>query len=286
MRKVLLATPIRGGASSSYFKSLMEVLRMPLPGIKLEHCVLEGPGVNFARNEIAHYALAIKADDLVFADEDMDFTAEHFGRLISHETVDVVAGLYCKRRPGQPFWLMNPKQGCEIDEKTGLCEVEDIAPGFMKIRTSVFRRIEKHFPDLEFYNKPEEGKPVTAFEYFPMGVWGPRTPRDRLAKIEEIIADIDREPAVYVGPGTVEPIRYLSAIESIEEVLNAKNEPGNLRGEDYGFCELARRCGIKIHADFGMAIIPHIGKIPFPILPDMVGLDPAAALAKAEAQKP
>lgn len=271
MRKILLATPVKLGVLSSYMAGFVPTIQTKFPGVQLEHCILEGPSVNFARNEIAHYALKIGARELVFIDDDMGFTREHFERLISHADLDIVAGLYCKRRPGLPFWLVNNKDGSDIDPVTGLCEVNDIATGFMKIRVdTVLKAIAEKFPEKEFYNKPEEGKPVTAWEFFPMGVFGPRSADARLAKIKKIISE-------FKHGGCTPDVGIRDIIVSIEE----SHEPGNLRGEDYGFCELARQCGFKIYADYGMPIVPHVGKVAFPILPDMVGLDPGAALAQA-----
>jgi hypothetical protein len=271
MRKILIGTPVRLGLRAKYMAGLLPVMARAFPGVHLEHCIIESSTVNFARNEIAHYALELGADDLLFIDDDMGFTVDHFARIISHD-VDIVGGIYCKRQPGRPFWLMNIMDGEEIDEATGLCRVNDIATGFMKIRTSVFRTMMKKFPEREYYNKPESGKPQTAFEFFPMGIVGPRTAEAKLERIKLCIAN-----SKTYCPDPAELIRHM------ENLIDEPATPGDLRGEDYYFCHMARKCGLKIYADFGMSIIPHVGNIPFPILPDMVGLDPAAVLAKAEA---
>jgi hypothetical protein len=242
MRKILIGTPVRLGLRAKYMAGLLPVMARAFPGVHLEHCIIESSTVNFARNEIAHYAL------------------------------ELGGGIYCKRQPGRPFWLMNIMDGEEIDEATGLCRVNDIATGFMKIRTSVFRTMMKKFPEREYYNKPESGKPQTAFEFFPMGIVGPRTAEAKLERIKLCIAN-----SKTYCPDPAELIRHM------ENLIDEPATPGDLRGEDYYFCHMARKCGLKIYADFGMSIIPHVGNIPFPILPDMVGLDPAAVLAKAEA---
>lgn len=273
-RKILIATPIKLGLTSSYMAGFVPTIQTAFPGVKLEHCVLEGNCVNFARNEIAHYARKIGAREIVFIDDDMGWTREHFARIISHVDYDVIGGLYCKRRPGAPFWLVNLKVGCEIDPATGIGEVEDVATGFMKIRVdTVLAKIAEKFPELEYQNQPVDGKPVTAFEFFPMGIVGPRTPKARLDKIKAVLA----------GYRTKE-WDYDTAINNIISAVEEPHEAGVLRGEDYFFCHLARDCGFKIYADFGGEIIPHVGKVAFPITPDMVGLDPAAAL-KATGEK-
>lgn len=268
-RKIMIATPIKLGLVSSYMAGFVPTIQAHFPGIELEHCILEGPSVNFARNEIAHYAIARGMRELVFIDDDMGWTLEHFARLISHSELDVVAALYCKRRPGDPFWLMNDKPGCEPDPVTGLCEVNDIATGFMKIRVdTVLKTIAEKHPELEFYNNPEDGKPVTAFEFFPMGVVGPRSPASRLKVVQAAIQKVTQ-----AGVETATREQLLQCFTDMTAALCTPHGPGGLRGEDYMFCHLARECGFKIHADFGAAIIPHIGKVPFPITPEMVGLD-------------
>lgn len=271
-RKILIATPIKLGLTSAYMNGFVPTIQTRFPGIELEHCVLEGPSINFARNECAYYGQKIGAREIVFIDDDMGWNPSQFARLISHADLDVVALLYCKRQPGAPSYLVNVKEGCDPDPVTGLCEVNDIATGFMKIRLdTVLPAIEKKYPEREFYNRAESSLPVTSFEYFPMGVWGPRTAESRLEKIKQILMG-----------STYHNFDILSdQWGKIYAACYDKHEPGNLRGEDYGFCELARSCGFKIWADFGAPIVPHIGKIPFPITPDMVGLDPTAALRAA-----
>lgn len=273
IRKVLLATPIRLGLSSHYMAGLIPTIQKKIPGVQLEHVVLEGPSVNFARNEIAHYALKIGAREIIFIDDDMDWRWPHIERILSHVDLDVVANIYCKRQPGMPFWLLNEKPGSEIDPVTNLCEVNSIATGFMKIRVdTVLKTITEKFPELEYYNKPESGKPVTAWEFFPMGVVGPRSAVTRMKRIKAILA------ARHEGDS---PSTDRERLLSIDEAISSEEEPGTLYGEDYYFCELARQCGFKIYADMGAEIMPHLGTIPFPILPEMVGITPTEALRRA-----
>lgn len=270
-RKIVIATPIKLGLTSSYMAGFVPTIQTKFPGIELEHCILEGPAINFARNECAHYAQKIGAREIVFIDDDMGWNPQQFARLISHVDLDIVGLLYCKRRPGLPQYLVNLKEGCDPDPVTGLCEVNDMPTGFLKIRVdTVLPAIEKKYPEKEFYNKPDEGKPVTSFEYFPMGIFGPRTAESRLAEIDSFL----KNRHTYAGDDH-------EHLRCIENLIAAKHEPGTLRGEDYGFCELARTCGFKIYADFGGPIVPHLGKVQFPITPDMVGLDPTAALRAA-----
>jgi hypothetical protein len=141
--------------------------------------------------------------------------------------------------------------------------VLDVATGFMKIRVdTVITKLIEQMPEREYHYKPEEGHPITGFEIFPMGVVGPRTAEARLARVNQALCK-------YTGGHL-----SLSAFE--REVFHACHDEqpvGDLRGEDYYFCHLARKFGFKIFVDFGLPIIPHIGDVAFPITPDMVGID-------------
>lgn len=281
-RKILIATPIKGGISARYQGGFLEILRKKDPELELDYCFHEGTSINFARNECCHYAIKIGAREIVFIDEDMGFYHdEHWVRILSHVDVDIVAGLYCKKFGGDPTWLLNLKDGYEIDPKTGLCEVEEIACGFMKVRVdTVLTKMVAGFPELEYYVKfkgeNDPGDRNTCHEFFPMGVLGPRS---HGARLERVKMELRR----FVADQTkMNPVDVLA---NIEEACFDEQKPGNLFGEDYYFCRQARACGIKIHADFGMAPVPHIGRIPFPITPDMVGIDPKEHQAIADRVK-
>ena len=263
-RKVLIATPIKLGLTGTYMTGLIPTLLSKFPDVEVEHCILEGPSVNFARNECAHYAMKIGARELLFIDDDMGWTLDHFTRIISHADLDIVAGVYCKRRPGKPFWLMNTIPGKEIDPATGLLEVSEIATGFMKIRVdTVLEKMKQEYPDREYFDKPEEGKPVTAWEFFPMGVRGGRSADARLKRVKQALARVDFHEGEFR--------------EAVWKACYDEQGTGTLFGEDYYFCQLARECGFRIYADFGMPIIPHVGEAAFPITSEMVGIDTSNA---------
>lgn len=266
MRTIVIATPVKNGLDSNYMKGFVATTNRQFPGVKLEHAMIEGTLVNFNRNDLTHYAKSIGAREIVMVDSDMGWTDDHFARLILHENLDIVAGLYCKRKPGKPFWLMTPKTGEEVDPTTGLLEVEDAPTGFMKIRLdTVLPKIEAKFPHLEYHTleKDAHGNLAKSWEYFPLGTHGPRTPAARLERVKNLM--------LKWNTNTLSESQLLFRIN---DALYDEQPPGELRGEDYAFCALARACGIKIYVDFGMPIIPHIGQIPFPITQDMVGIHP------------
>lgn len=270
-RRILIGTPIKHtGVNSTYLNGLVPVLSRRFEGLELEVALLEGTCVTFARNELVHYAKEKKCQELVFVDSDAGFELHHFERLISHVDLDVVGGLYCKRKPGAPSWNVNLKEGCEVDPMTGLCEVEDIGTGFMKIRLdTVLPKLEKAYPFLQFGIHEKGQNPGTAWEYFRLGCEGPRTPESRLERIKNIVRNLITESPT-------------SALDAINHACFDEQPPSVLRGEDFFFCKMVRSVGLKVYADFGMAPVPHIGEIGFPITPDMVGLDNRGNLMAAK----
>ena len=283
VRRILIGTPIRDwGLDTNFMRCIMPILLNQQPGRYVELRLIEGPSVNFARNELAIEAIKGGFDDIVFIDADMLWTEAAFERILSHPTKDVVVGIYCRKKAGPPKWLLNVVPGAQTDAD-GLVEVLDAPTGWMKIKTSVFHAIAAKFPEREYILTPEKaaegGKTYSSFEWFPMGITGPRTPEVRLAKIKELLAEIP------VAENLKAFVRA-SLIEDIRNVATAWQPPGSLRGEDYYFCHLVRACGMKIYADFGSPIIGHIGKVQYPITPEMVGVDPTKPLNFSNAGQP
>jgi hypothetical protein len=149
-KKILIATPLKGDIPKSYFKTSLQLATANLPGIKLDWCLLDGPAVHQARNELVAYAFQHKFDELIFWDKDVlaeqlgeDVTSGAIMRLLSHD-VDMVCGLYSTRSL-KTHWHTHLIPGEEADEN-GLQKVNRCAIGFSKIKMSVFRRIAEKNP--------------------------------------------------------------------------------------------------------------------------------------------
>lgn len=250
-RHVLIATPIKNGASSDYMQGLMSIMLNPHPKYLFTQCVIQGPSVNFARNECVEYGYEKPVDELLFIDDDMMFNMSFAERVLSHD-VDIVGGIYCKRQPGPPKWLLNPKAGAKV-QPDGLIEVDDIATGFMRIKMSVFRKLYEKMPERHFL-VTTSGRDEVRCEYFPMGVVGPRTADARLERITEIL-DRRRESDTHMPDN-----EYLSEIAN---AVHDSQPPGILRGEDYYFTHLARKHGFRVYADTHL-VVRHLGAYPYP----------------------
>jgi hypothetical protein len=255
-RKVLIATPLkRGDADINFIRGLVSMLRMDLLDTEFQFVFCDGGSVNFARNEAAYEAEQGGYDRLLQIDADMLVRTEQVERILSHD-VDLACGLYAKRSPGAPKWLVVPKKGAEV-RPDGLLECVRVATGFHNTRVSCFSAMRARFPEREFLaQESPEDTPKAKFEWFPVGVVGPRTAEARLDKIREILV---------AGGDTDE------AWQAINEAANGIQPLGTIMGEDYLHAHYHRKAGFKAYVDVGCSIIQHLGLTPYPIFPDMVG---------------
>jgi hypothetical protein len=254
-RKVLIAFPIKKfDVDINFIRGLVSMLRMDLPDTEFDFVFCDGGSVAFARNEAAYEAEQRNFDRLLSIDGDMLTRTEQIERILSHD-VDLVAGLYCKRAPGTPKWLVVPKKGAQVG-KNGLLQCVKLATGFHNLRVSCLSTIRKRFPEYEFNAQEGPNDPVlTKYEWFPVGVVGPRTAEARLDKIKAIIDQKGPEGS------------YLEIVDA----LYSEQSAGVMHGEDYGQTRLLRKAGFKAYLDVGCSIIQHLGMVPYPITSEMVG---------------
>lgn len=262
-RKIIIGTPFKGGASVNYIRFLVKSMRTKFPDREIDYVVSDSGSVAFARNEIAWQAESQNADAVAMVDEDMLGEPHHLDRLISHAE-PVVAGIYCKRNAGKPYWLFVPRTGAEI-RADGLLESVRLATGFMLIRTEVFRKFRDVFPERVFECKDAEADPISErIEAFPSGLVGPGTAEGRLESIRELLYGWD----VTDHSSSITHLR-----DKLITAASGKRGPNHLRGEDYYFSKLAIKAGFKIYADTKL-VLGHIGNISFPVTPEMVGIGP------------
>jgi hypothetical protein len=122
--------------------------------------------VHTGRSALVEAARDADCEDLFFIDSDMvGWGAQHAARILSHD-VDIVGGIYCKRKPGDPEWLFHTNPSAVPDEH-GLLEVNDIATGFLRIRMKVFDELFSVMPERQYFDPKRQR---VCCEYFPMGV--------------------------------------------------------------------------------------------------------------------
>ena len=245
--KVLLATPCRDSVTIPYVSGLVGLMSADY-GYDLVPSIQRSTYVNVARHDAVAYARELGCDELVFVDADVGWDAKQLLRLLSHD-VDVVAGVYAKRVPGEPQWTAHVPLGSKPMEN-GLQEANDLATGFMRVKMSVFDRIEALNPSRSYQH---QGDKTHKYEFFPIGLVGDGTPEARLQAISALLRAYQGDPS---GRGLYEDI----------EAAMGKQTPATCRellGEDIYFCRLCREAGVKLYADLHLTL-RHYGEIGYP----------------------
>jgi len=255
IRRILVATPLKGDIPSAYFKASLQLATASLPGIKLDWVFLEGPAVQMARNELVSYAREEKFDEMIFWDKDViadadgeNLTSGAVLRLLSHDK-DIVCAPYSARSMST-HWHVQPIPGETPDDK-GLQKVARVCIGFSKIKMSVFDRIEAKIPWRKAVLIDPNHAPKTVTEFFPMGLQGKNTPEYRLKQIESLLSENFKSTDALVA-------------RLKRELELQYDEPNLFAGEDYWFCDLAREAGIDIHLDT-MLVMGHMSRVSLPI---------------------
>jgi len=106
MKRILLASPVRGGLSTEYCRALLAILTSSLSSLSrgkdapyfFEWCTTKGTSVAMARDELANVCLTQGYDEMIFwdidcSDPDHKLMLSMFARLLSHD-VDIVGMQY------------------------------------------------------------------------------------------------------------------------------------------------------------------------------------------------
>jgi hypothetical protein len=274
-RRCLIASPGKNALGLHYITLFEALIRQGVPGWSFEYLV-EGANsaLNVARNLLAQAAVKGNFDRVLFLDCDHPATLEHVARILSHkhEQYPIVSGLYAMKRPGRPFFLGIKAKGAKPDANH-LLRADFLPTGFLSVSVSALRKIAETHPEREFYVQDDVLTPgprttqQTMFEWFPIGVKGPRTAEARLRRVRHVVE-------TFVDAAT--------AMLAIESILTAEEPPGNLLGEDYGMSRLATEAGIPMYLDTG-CLVPHLGVIPYPLTdPSLIATD-ACEIPEADA---
>ena len=253
MRKILIATPLKGGVDEHYVQALFNLVSASVPDCKFGFCFVSQTSIDLARCEIAMHVLMNGYDELVFWDKDIRPTGSQFMRLLSHENEDVVCGLYCLRRK-DTGWHFYGFEGHGV-EPSGLLRVSQCAIGFSKIKASVFSRLAEAFPERAAIARDNGREPRLLHQFFPQGIVGPNSTEGRM-------------DAIKAWFGSAKPSDFKSAadvLDKIRDLLTRKHsDPSCILGEDFFFCRLCLAIGIQVKIDTHL-VIPHLGNCEFPI---------------------
>lgn len=253
-KRILIGTPLKGDIPKSYFRTSLQMVTAEIPDVKLDWILLDGPAVQIARNEIAHYAVEQKFDELIFWDKDVlaqrngeDVTASALMRLISHDR-DIVTAVYSSRSLNT-HWHVHPIKGEEPDE-AGLQRVERASIGFSKIKVPVFKKIALANVDRVAMLVDPNKAPKLVPELFPMELKGRNTPEHRMKQIWAALSEVKNDEALRARIERELTIRY--------------DEPNAFISEDFGFCDLARAAGYDIWMDTLM-VLGHQASVVVPV---------------------
>ncbi len=246
MRKILIATPLKGEVPPEYMRTLIALLMAKIPDTKFVYAFLGGCTVQWARDELALTAIKSDCTDLIFWDKDLEPTYDQLLRLISHDE-DIVCGLYSKRHLNT-HWHVHGDPNNKEERPDGLIRVVKVAIGFSKIKVSALQRLKAFFPERQYWKHDGGEEPISLHEFFPMGVVGKNSNDGKLRRIKAVVTA--NQPDAY---------------EQIKSVVAETDYSENqIRGEDFYFCELCQEAGIKMYLDTHL-IIPHDGNVRFPI---------------------
>ncbi len=258
MRRILICTPLVGGLPPTYFQGLVSALLSKSPDVNIDYCFIGGTGVQWARDECAHYLLTGKGpdgsafDELIFWDKDLQPHPSQVAKLIAYN-VPVICGVYAKR--GLPtYWHLDMKPD-QPPREDGLVVANRCAIGFSKIKREVFETLKAKNPQRAYKKQDGGADEVALHEFFPMGITGPNSAEGKLARIRAAVN------------GTEEYDLGLKVIEILNDSDYATNR---VLGEDFYFCELCNAAGIPVLADPSL-VINHRGEITYPIpTPDLM----------------
>jgi hypothetical protein len=157
MRNVMVAAPSYDGTVSAWHvSSLIESAKIGLTkGINILPIYMSYDAlIQRARNDIFQLAIDSKVDDLVFIDCDQDWDPSFLFQLLEHD-VPFVGAPVVKKSDVEMYNVKSLKP-LVSDEKTGLCEVDSIGTGFLRVRADALLQLWNASPE---YKEPHKEVP-------------------------------------------------------------------------------------------------------------------------------
>lgn len=167
-KKVFIATPAyEGKVGVDYVNSLVPSLSLlRAAGAEVAYAIYQNSGsIPRVRNQAVASMMGKGYTDLVFIDADMAWNPKDLVKLVAYNT-DIVAAAYPARSEKNQRWIVVWPE--EIKQhSSGLLTAQRVGTGFMRIRNTVFEKLEKLYPDWH-YQAPhtqdeDEAKHLFAF---------------------------------------------------------------------------------------------------------------------------
>ena len=167
-KKVFIATPAyEGKVGVDYVNSLVPSLSLlRAAGAEVAYAIYQNSGsIPRVRNQAVASMMGKGYTDLVFIDADMAWNPKDLVKLVAYNT-DIVAAAYPARSEKNQRWIVVWPE--EIKQhSSGLLTAQRVGTGFMRIRNTVFEKLEELHPDWH-YQAPhtqddDEAKHLFAF---------------------------------------------------------------------------------------------------------------------------
>lgn len=264
MKKIMIASPVRGGLSPNYVRAVIALLNSSLckgtnPPYKFELAWTSGTSVAMARCEFTDLFLRSNFDELLQWDVDLGVSdpllmVSMFNRLLSHD-VPVVGGAYVGHNFNSQFHGASAATDSKMDER-GLLPMAQIPLGFSKTKREVFVKIKEDHPYFEYqFRETQMDKAKSGmFEFFPNGVVGPNTGQGKVDRIKSVLKDYKTCAANFAD--------YLDKIHAI--IHDNDYSQSVMMGEDFYFCKLVRDSGFEMFIDNNL-IVPHESHVKLPV---------------------
>lgn len=141
---VMIAAPVASRPYAGFTLSLAATVHtLAKAGIGYQIYLHQGNcHVDDVRNEIIRDFLETDCTDLFMIDDDLDWRAESFLRVLTVPG-DIVAGIYTHRSEGDTF-PFHPGEGVREANEHGLFEMFKVPTGFMRIRRNVVEALYNH----------------------------------------------------------------------------------------------------------------------------------------------
>lgn len=149
LRKVMVGTPSASGrVEVSYLHSLLATISLA-PKFDTVICPYHEcyDALEKVRNNIFMVAHESDIDDLVFIDDDMDWKAEDFFKLLNHP-VNVVGGTARIKTDEQEIYpIRKLNDDKKLEYKDGMIKVEAVGTGFLRISKKAIEMIWDKLPE-------------------------------------------------------------------------------------------------------------------------------------------
>mgnify|MGYP001604789690 CR=1 FL=1 len=134
-RRVMIATPLQYGRPEIWYVNAVRHTERLLAQHGIEATPIYRAFdalIQRVRNDLVSDALIGGFDDVVFVDDDIEWSPEWMLRLLQHDA-DVVGAAYRKKTDDVEMYTVRAPMPIQTDQKTGLWIVDGVGTGFVRL---------------------------------------------------------------------------------------------------------------------------------------------------------